>query len=449
MSLPTSIEPGYKGFAAFCELVDEPLQPFQKRIARAYFGTAREIAAILPRGNFKTTTAALLGLHHLLTVEGAIVTIGAASASQARICFERMRGFAQHPALEDEVTVRHLELRREEGDGILRVIPASGPRAHGLSSTLSIADEVWSWRDEAGLLEAMTTALVKRPDSKLIVISSAADRLDSPLGRLRSRALGQSDVRVKGVVTEAIGDLHWLEWSLPDELSADRMRDVKKVNPAKQITAADLRRQHGAVPEVAFLQFHCNRWGIGEGTWLPAGAWQACARADTEIEDGEDIWIAIDIASRESASCAAVTEDLRVEVATFDGNAAMLAVSEHVKALSGRYRAREILYDPWRWSPEALRLEAEGLPMVEHPQTSARMVPASETLYSAIVEGKLTHSDDEDLNAAIAATTAKSTDRGWRLERSENGPVLAIAVAVGRAATPVVEEPVRLLGWLS
>jgi hypothetical protein len=63
----------------------------QQRIARAYFGPAREVCAILPRGNAKTTTAALIGLHHLLSVEGAAVTIGAASRDQARIAFERMR----------------------------------------------------------------------------------------------------------------------------------------------------------------------------------------------------------------------------------------------------------------------------------------------------------------------------------------------------------------------
>ncbi len=63
---PTPIRPGLAGLIAFCELVDEQLAPYQRRIARAYFGSAREVCAILPRGNAKTTTAALIGLHHLL-----------------------------------------------------------------------------------------------------------------------------------------------------------------------------------------------------------------------------------------------------------------------------------------------------------------------------------------------------------------------------------------------
>ena len=98
----------------------------------------REVGACLARGNDKTTTAALLGLHCLVTTPAASVTIGAASRDQARIAYERMRGFAAHPTLEGRLTIRHLELRGPEG-GLLRVIPSDGPRAHGLSSGLYIA----------------------------------------------------------------------------------------------------------------------------------------------------------------------------------------------------------------------------------------------------------------------------------------------------------------------
>src|SRR5215211_9284096 len=116
-----AIRPGLAGLVEFCKLIGEPLHAHEERIAHAYFGPAREICAILPRGNAKTTLAAKIGVHHLLSVPGAMVTIGAASRDQARICFERMRGFAQHSALDDVLTVRHLELRHEDAGGLLRV----------------------------------------------------------------------------------------------------------------------------------------------------------------------------------------------------------------------------------------------------------------------------------------------------------------------------------------
>ena len=282
----SQVRSGLTGLAEFCELIDEPLLPHERRIARAYFGAAREIAAILPRGNAKTTLAAKIGVHHLLSTPGAMVTIGAASRDQARICFERMRGFAQHEALDDLLTVRHLELRHEDGGGLLRVVPSDGPRVHGLSSTLYIGDEVWAWPPGGELLEAMQTGLIKRRDSKLLLISTPSAQLDSPLGRLRARALAHASAKRTGPIVEARGDLHWLEWSLPDDADLDDLPAVKAVNPAPWITTADLRRQRAAVPDSTFAQFHACRWGIGEGSWLPPGAWQTCV-GQPEFTPGE------------------------------------------------------------------------------------------------------------------------------------------------------------------
>src|SRR5688572_16616910 len=83
VSYPPAIYAGLRGFTRFCALIGEPLQPHERRIARAHFGPAPEVCAVLPRGNRKTTLAALLGVHHLLTATDAAVTIGAASREQA------------------------------------------------------------------------------------------------------------------------------------------------------------------------------------------------------------------------------------------------------------------------------------------------------------------------------------------------------------------------------
>jgi phage terminase large subunit-like protein len=445
-------EPGLAGLVSFCDLIGEPLEPYQRRIARLYFGPEREMAAILPRGNAKTTTAALIGLHHLLTVPGAAVTIGAASRDQARIAYERMRGFAGHEALEANLVVRHLELRHEDEEGhlrLLRVIASDGPRAHGLSSSLYIADELWAWKD-AELIEAMQTGLVKRPDAKLLMISTAAALLDSPLGRLRARAMAQPSAKRTGPVVTASGELAWIEWSVPEEADLDDMRAVKRANPAPWIAKADLRRQRSAVAELAFAQYHAGRWGAREGAWLPAGAWQACA-GEAAIEDGEHVWVGVDVGgSRAASAVVMVTADLRVRAQTWQGDDAVLKVAAHVRELAGRYQVREVAYDPWRFRSEALRLEEAGLPVVEFPQSTTRMVPASERLYAAVVERRLTHGNDPDLNAHVAGAIAKQTNRGWRLDKSERGAqidaVVALAMALERAEAP--DRPARLLGWL-
>ena len=173
----TAFTPGYHGFLAFAESIGAELAPFQRRIARAHFGH-RKVVAILPKGNYKTTTCALLGLHHLLVTPGAEVRIGAASRRQAEICLKRMKGFARHPLVHDPITITHFELRVAEGD--LMVVSAEGELLHGDSPSLLVGDEVWAWKDRAELLEAMESSLLKRPDSRLILISTSAPVLDSP-----------------------------------------------------------------------------------------------------------------------------------------------------------------------------------------------------------------------------------------------------------------------------
>jgi phage terminase large subunit-like protein len=138
------VNPGYRGLLALAEAVGYPLEPFQRKIAKAVLGPEREALILLPRGNAKTTLTALIALHHMLSTEGAKVYFVAASVPQARIAFEAAADFARrldHPYL----VFRHLEPRWcEDPDEPtvfsrhMRVLGAEGPRLHGLSPTLMV-----------------------------------------------------------------------------------------------------------------------------------------------------------------------------------------------------------------------------------------------------------------------------------------------------------------------
>ncbi|MGZ4172658.1 MAG: terminase large subunit domain-containing protein, partial [Solirubrobacteraceae bacterium] len=360
-----------------------------------------------------------IGLHHLLTVPGAAVTIGAASRDQARIAFERMKGFAQHPALEDLIVVRHLELRHEADDELrlLRVVVSEGPRVHGLSSSLYIGDEIWAWRGD-DLLEAMLTGLIKRPDARFLGISTAASRLASALGRLRVRALAGKVTRTGAVIDAIAPGMRWLEWSLPDDKDLDDFRAVKRCNPAGYITAASLREQAQRVTPLAFAQFHCCRWGIGEGTWLPPGAWTACA-GETSFKDGERVWIAVDVGgTRSSTAIIFLNQALHVGVRIFQGEDAIIFAANAVLEIAERFQIAEIVYDNWRAAMLARGWEQHGLNCTVFGQSDQRMCPASAALYDAIVDRAITHPDDEELNRQVAAAIAKAKPRGWRLDKA-------------------------------
>jgi phage terminase large subunit-like protein len=436
-----------RDFLGLCRLVGFELEPFQRKIASAAFGPKRELLVLLPRGNGKSRLIGTLAVHHLLTVPHAAVYIAASSREQARIVFEYAREVAYQ--LDDRVVIRHLELRTETG--YLRVLASDAPKLHGLTPTLAVIDELQAARDDDVYL-AMRLAMQKRPGAKMIVISTAGQGAETPLGKLRARALAAPQVSRRGALTDTRSDaLRMLEWAVPPDTPIEDMRAAKQANPASWLTTAGLREQRAALPELAYRRFHLNQWTAKLGSWLPAGAWQRCA-GDAHIEDGEKIWVGVDVeGSRADSAVVWVTEDLRVGVRIFSGEDAVLDVAALVPALAERFEIVEAVFDPWRAGQMAREWEQRGILSVDFPQSDARMIPASQSLSDAITEARLTHPDDPQLNAHVAAAVARHGRRGWRIDKTERSEkidgVIALAMAVDRATAPQ-PEPAELLGWI-
>jgi phage terminase large subunit-like protein len=421
-------------FAAACGLT---LEPFQRRIASAAAGPEREFVALLPRGQGKTHLLAIVALHHLLRVEDAAVYCAAASREQARILFEAAAGYArvlEHP----NIVERHLELRWCPDAGQpkvftrhLRVLAADAPRLHGLTPSLAIIDELQAHPDDS-VYVALASALHKRPAAKLVVISTAGQGADSPLGRLRARALSL------------------LEWATPDDADIEDARIVKRANPASWIGLEQLEHAHAALPELAYRRFVANQWTERAGYWLPPGAWQACV-GEPEFEPGERVWLGVDVGGERSASAIVwVNERLHVGAAIYEGDAAVFDVIDHVRELAHEFTIAEVVFDPWRFGQAARELAAEGVPVVEFPQSDPRMIPASSTLHAAIVERRLTLPDDPELARHAANAVARHSRRGWRIDKPKRDTpidaIVALAMAVERAEHQ--PEPVRIVAWI-
>ena len=83
-------------------------------------------------------------------------------------------------------------------------------------------------------------------------------------------------------------------------------------------------------------------------------------------------------------------------------------------------------------------------------QTDVRMVPASDRLYQAVVQQRLTLPDSEELRQHMANTIARHNRRGWRLDKpsleQSNDSIIAMCMAL--EAMENQPEPVEVLGWL-
>jgi phage terminase large subunit-like protein len=444
-------KPTIRGLYALARALGVDLPEFHRIIARAAFGPEREAAVVLPRGQGKSTLIALIALHHLLSVPDASVSVGAASREQGAIVYGIMRELAAHPAIRDLLVVRHLAFRTDSG-GRLRVVSGKGERAHGQTDSLAIAEEVWNWSPTGGLLGAFQTGLIKRPDSRLLIVSTAANRLHSPLGELRSRAMS-GEVKKDGFRIDALAPgLRWVEWSVPDGLELTPA-NVKRANPAPWISVEALAEQQHRVTPGDWAQFHAGKWGVSDAAWLPVGAWSA-AREMYAVEEGERVWCGVDVGgSRAASALVAVTADLRVVHAeAFEGNESVMQLPPAIRKLAETYRIQEVAYDPWRFQSEAIRLREDGVRVVEFPQSGSRMIPASEGLHAAVVEQRLRHRGFPALDRHVAAAVARQAPggRGWRLDKTDLAAqidlVVALAMAVERASVKMA--PVRLVGWL-
>ena len=109
--------------------------------------------------------------------------------------------------------------------------------------------------------------MLKRPDAKVAHISTAGQGADSPLGRLRARALSQFEVINDGAFTDARGGgRRMLEWSVPDGADMDNPVVVKAANPASRVTIEELREQREAVPDLAYRAITRTSGPPGKGT---------------------------------------------------------------------------------------------------------------------------------------------------------------------------------------
>jgi phage terminase large subunit-like protein len=100
-----------------------------------------------------------------------------------------------------------------------------------------------------------------------------------------------------------------------------------------------------------------------------------------------------------------------------------------------------VLFDPWRFQRSAELLLADGLPMVEFPQSPERMANASENLYRLIEGGLLVHDGDALFRSHVVAGVTKETERGWRLVKDPklSRPIDAL-IALAMAALPAAQD---------
>lgn len=433
-----------KGVAAgepllFTDWQSDLIDSLYERRADGLFRYKRSLVG-LPRKNGKSLIGSVIALNGLIEGEpGAEVYSAAGDRQQARIVFgEARQQVLNSPELNAICKVYRDAIEVSETGAIYRVLASDSKLVQGLNPSTVVCDELHVVHED--LWDALTLGSGARRDPMIVAITTAGYDLDTIAGRLYQ----YGKRLVSGEIEDEAFGFFW--WEAEADCRLDDQEQWRSSNPNLELgllSEEDLEVSRKQTAEVAFRRYRLNQWVRSQESWLPAGAFDACT-SDLELDTMSPSFIGIDMALKHDSIAVVIVQPqddrivVRSRVWLPDGDYVDVhEIEQHVRDWCAQYNVVEVAYDPAFMQRSAEVLSDDGYPMVEFPQSAARMVPACGTLYEMIVNGTIAHNNDPVMVDQVLSATPRSTDSGWRLSKGKSkrkiDAAIAMAMAVDRA----------------
>jgi phage terminase large subunit-like protein len=413
----------------------------------------------IPRGNGKSSYAGALGLYAAVADRQAspFVPCVATTEEQARrLLAIVIRYVKRHPRLAERCRVYSDRVTFPAfDDATVIALPAEPSALLGLDFSMAILDEVAAM--EPSTWEAVLTAQGKRPGSVVLGIGSRVPGGTGLLDDLLAAAEREPSWR------------SWL-WTAPPECGLYDEDAWAEANPTLDdlITRDTLRGLARTVPEPSFRAYRLNQRVALGGAWLQHGQWADIADPTRVVADGTDIVLGFDgsYSSDSSALIGCTVEEphhiFTIGVWEKPKDDPSWRVPRHeieaaITATFERFRVRRLACDPWGFQREisewADRYGAEVV--VEWPCNSVpRMGAATDRMYAAIQEQRVTHDGDSRLAQHVANTHVRTTSAWGAIvskERKESPKKIdaCVAAIVAYAQVSGLPKPrsKKLLTW--
>lgn len=417
----------------------------------------REALISMARKNGKSGLCAGLCLAHLVgpmaEPRGQIVS-AAADRNQASILFDECVAFlAASKALDGRCVIRTWNKSIEDTatGSVFRALSADATKAHGLSPSLAVLDEVAQW-PHRDLYDAIRTAGGGRNEPLLISISTQSADANSLMTELVQYAdkatTGEiEDKTFAGFVYSAPADCDLLDedaWLAANPGLPFGLPNVEELRIAAQ--------QAKRIParESSFRLLHLNQPVATDGRFIQPSDWLACGdEVDVDALRGARCFGGLDLSS---------TADLTAFALYFPdhGGAAILRfwlpdndldererrdrvpyrlwsqqgfleltpgravdrahVARRVAEIVSAYDCRAVAFDRWRAEDFKKTLNDEGLdvPLVPFGQGFKDMSPAVEEFERAVLDRKLAHGSNPMLTWNAASAVVENDPAGNR-----------------------------------
>ncbi len=471
------------------------IDPWQERVIRRIYGPrhpdgsriVRRVVIIVPRGNRKTALCALLTLLHLMGPErsfGARVFSAAASREQARELYRE----AALITVNDSELRRHLSVKDYTSEiicpkigSVYRALSSEGLSHHGLTPNVVIADELHVWHGRPGLhlWEALNSALVKVPETLLVIASTSGRGQENTAWQQVERAIriqkGEiEDPATLPVIFMAEPDDDWQDEALWFAVNPGLPHGYPNLDAYRDKARL---AEHSPTERDSFLQFNLNRWldqslspfvempvydrGAREVDLADLASSQAQCWLGVDLSKNEDLTVVV-AAWRDGDGYAVYPwffcpeDNLRSRgerhgvdylawaeagfIIPTPGNTVDLrAVEDHIRELCARFNVQEAAFDPTYGRAMMADLNADGIQAVEFRPGGVSMAPAVKELERAILSGGFRHGGHPVLRwnfDNIQVETDKAGNRMFHKGKSGNkiDGAVAAAMAVARAS---------------
>lgn len=447
----------------------------------------------IPRKNGKTLLAAIVVLYLAFFDQeaGAEGYSVATKREQAKLVFNDAKQLVQSSGLKDRIQVLKSKLHRDVSASKFEPLGADHDSTDGLNPHVVIVDEMHAMKDR-GMLDVMETATGARRQPVHFQITTAGDDPVSPCGDQHDYAC-----KILDGMLEDESFFAFIAHADPEDVWTDEATWAK-ANPnfgvsvkPDDLRALAVKAQNMPAAAAAFQQKRLNLWVNTDAPWLSVDGWRA-GQSTWDWRDllGHRCWIGIDLSSkidltavvlvfpwaekqwrllvwaltpeetlrdrahrdrapydrwrRPEVSAAAAGSGLR----TNPGNRIdQGVVREWVRVAKGLFLVQAVGVDPWNAGNLLADLEADGVPVVEIPQTLQQMSAQSKDFEADVLDGLVDAGGDPLMRWCIsnAVVQRDGKDNIYPVKKKSRGridPVIAALMARKLATMAQTPPPV-------
>lgn len=408
------------------------IRPWQRDILKGVLPMRgkrpRQALVELARGQGKSTLACLVALYLAFAdeEESPTVILVASNERQAeRLLTKMWRMIQLDSRLETRCEFYKSAGRIEIGfnGGQILALPSRFDALQGWEGHV-ILDEAHVVDQE--VYDALVTQLAKTPEALLLTISTPGDSQESLLWRLVEQGRRGDD-----------DSFLYVTHAAPADCDVWDKKAWKKANPALgdflhidgiEAAAKSLLPHR----ESQFRRLHLCQWVGSEDAWIPWGIFDNVADPGRVVMPGTRVCLGFDGSwTRDATALVGVTVEERPhlfvlglwEFAGAGWRVPLEEVDATVRYAFDTFEVVEMAVDKAHWRSEVERWRLDfGERIVDMPQTAATMVPATDRLYQAIMEGTMTHDGHEGLTRHVHNAVAVEKPGGVQIRKPKHAP---------------------------